>query len=220
MAEWIIYITEILGTVAFAASGAMIAIKRKLDLFGVAFIALITSFGGGAIRDVCLGHFPPRMFYKFEFLAIAVAVSLVVFVITYLKVLKRGKHSEFFDVMINVIDAFGLAAFSVSGVQVAISSGYEKNAVLCILMGMVTGVGGGILRDVMTQTIPYVFQKHVYAIASIAGSLVFYLLIVFGANDTASSFIAGGLIVVIRILAAKYMWSLPKIKTEDTEAGK
>lgn len=215
MAEWIIYITEILGTVAFAASGAMIGIKRKLDLFGVVFISIVTSFGGGAIRDVVLGHFPPRMFYNFEFLAVAVAVSLIVFVITYLKVLKRGKHSEFFDVMINVIDAFGLAAFSISGVQVALASGYEKNAVLCILMGMLTGVGGGILRDMMTQTIPYVFQKHVYAIASIAGSLLFYVLVRFNAHDTVSSLVSIGLIVIIRILAARYKWSLPRIKIND-----
>jgi uncharacterized membrane protein YeiH len=220
MAEWIIYITEIVGTVAFAASGAMIGIKRKLDLFGVVFIALITSFGGGAIRDVCLGHFPPRMFYNFEFLAIAVAVSLIVFLITYLKVLKRGKHSEFFDVMINVIDAFGLAAFSISGVQVALAAGYEKNAVLCVIMGMVTGVGGGILRDAVTQTIPYVFQKHVYAIASIAGSLLFYLLVRLDAHDTVASFVSIGVIVIIRILAARYKWSLPRIKTEDGEASK
>jgi uncharacterized membrane protein YeiH len=215
MAEWIIYITEILGTVAFAASGAMIGIKRKLDLFGVVFISIVTSFGGGAIRDVVLGHFPPRMFYNFEFLAVAVAVSLIVFVITYLKVLKRGKHSEFFDVMINVIDAFGLAAFSISGVQVALAAGYEKNAVLCILMGMLTGVGGGILRDMMTQTIPYVFQKHVYAIASIAGSLLFYVLVRLNAHDTVSSLVSIGLIVIIRILAARYKWSLPRIKIND-----
>ena len=217
MAEWIIYITEIIGTVAFAASGAMIGIKRRLDLFGVVFISIVTSFGGGAIRDVCLGHFPPRMFYKFEFLAIAVAVSLIVFVITYLKVLKRGKHSELFDAMINLIDAFGLAAFSISGVQVALAAGYEKNAVLCILMGMLTGVGGGILRDMMTRSIPYVFQKHIYAIASIAGSLLFYVLVRLDAHNTAATLISVGLTVIIRILAARFKWSLPIIKTESEE---
>ncbi len=220
MAEWIIYITEIIGTVAFAASGAMIGIKRKLDLFGVVFISVVTSFGGGAIRDVVLGDFPPRMFYKFEFLTIAVAVSLIVFVITYLKVVRRGKHSELFDVMINVIDAFGLAAFSISGVQVALAAGYEKNAVLCILMGMLTGVGGGILRDMMTQTIPYVFQKHIYAIASIVGSLLFYVLVRTNAHDTVSSLVSIGIIVIIRILAARFKWSLPRIKTEDEEIVK
>lgn len=218
MAEWIIYITEILGTVAFAASGAMIGIKRKLDLFGVVFISVVTSFGGGAVRDVLLGHFPPRMFSNFEFLAIAVAVSLIVFVITYLKVLKRGEHSDVFDVLINVIDAVGLAAFSISGIQVAIAAGNEKNAVLCIFMGMLTGVGGGILRDMMTQTIPYVFQKHIYAIASIAGSLVFYVLVRLDAHSTVSTVVSIGLIVIIRILAAKYKWSLPRIKTNDEEA--
>ena len=90
MAEWIILITEILGTIAFSASGAMIGIHRRLDLFGVIVISVITSFGGGTIRDVILGHFPPRMFYNFELLALAAAVAVIVFVISYAS---KGKAS-------------------------------------------------------------------------------------------------------------------------------
>ena len=217
MAEWIILITEILGTIAFSASGAMIGIQRRLDLFGVLFISVITSFGGGIVRDIMLGHYPPRMFYSFELLAVSVAVSTVVFVISYIGKNKSEKHNEPLEFTKNVIDAVGLAAFSISGVQIVLSSEYGDNAFLCILMGMTTGVGGGILRDALTRSIPYVLKKHVYALASLSGSLLFYLLIKFGADDTASTLIAIAFIVAVRVMAAKYKWSLPRINTVEGE---
>lgn len=220
MAEWIILITEILGTIAFSASGAMIGIQRRLDLFGVLVISVITSFGGGIVRDVILGHFPPRMFSSFYMLAISVAVAIVVFAVSYANRGKVEKHNEVFEVFKNVIDAVGLAAFSIAGVQVALSSEHADNALLCVLMGMLTGVGGGILRDMMTRSIPYVLRKHVYALASLVGSLLFYLLIKFGANDTASTLIAIAFIVTVRVLAAKYKWSLPRINSVEGDKDK
>ena len=96
MAEWIIYITEILGTIAFSASGAIIGIQRRLDLFGIIFISVITSFGGGIIRDIVLGHFPPRMFYSFMLLALAVAVSIIVFAVSAFNNGKGKKHGRVF----------------------------------------------------------------------------------------------------------------------------
>lgn len=217
MAEWIIYITEILGTIAFSASGAIIGIQRRLDLFGIIFISVITSFGGGIIRDIVLGHFPPRMFYSFMLLALAVAVSIIVFAVTAFNNGKGKKHGRVFDFIKNLIDAVGLAAFSVAGVQITLASGYAHNAVLCVLMGMMTGVGGGILRDMMTRSIPYVLIKHVYALASLSGSLLFYLLIIWGANETVSSFVVIGFIVLVRVLAAEYKWSLPRINPVEDE---
>ena len=217
MVEWIIYITEILGTIAFSASGAMIGIQRRLDLFGIVFLSVITSFGGGTIRDIILGHFPPRMFYNFEFLAVAVVVSVAVFILTYVNKVKVAKHVETFEFIKNLIDAVGLAAFSIAGVEITIAAGYSDNVVLCILMGMTTGVGGGILRDTMTRTVPYVFIKHVYAMASLVGSLLFYILIRVGVNNAASLLISIGFIVVVRLLAAKYKWSLPRIHSNKEE---
>ena len=197
----------------------MIGIQRRLDLFGVIVISVITSFGGGTIRDIVLGHFPPRMFYSFELLALSVLVAVIVFIISAININKGKieKRNETFELVKNVIDAVGLAAFSISGVQIALSSKYADNAFLCILMGMLTGVGGGILRDMMTRSIPYVLRKHVYALASLTGSLLFYLLIRLGANDTASTLVAIVFIVTIRILAAKYKWSLPKISLNEDE---
>ena len=217
MVEWIIYITEILGTIAFSASGAMIGIQRRLDLFGIVFLSVITSFGGGTIRDIILGHFPPRMFYNFEFLAVAVVVSVAVFILTYVNKVKVAKHVETFEFIKNLIDAVGLAAFSIAGVEITMAAGYADNVVLCILMGMTTGVGGGILRDTMTRTVPYVFIKHVYAMASLVGSLLFYILIRVGVNNAASLLISIGFIVVVRVLAAKYKWSLPRIHSNKEE---
>jgi uncharacterized membrane protein YeiH len=217
MVEWIIYITDILGTIAFSASGAMIGIQRRLDLFGIVFLSVITSFGGGTIRDILLGHFPPRMFYNFEFLAVAVVVSIAVFILTYVNKVKVEKHVDTFEFIKNLIDAVGLAAFSIAGVEITMAAGYSDNVVLCILMGMTTGVGGGILRDTMTRTVPYVFIKHVYAMASLVGSLLFYILIRLNVNNTASMLISIGFIVVVRLLAAKYKWSLPRIHSNKEE---
>ena len=217
MVEWIVYITEILGTIAFSASGAMIGIQRRLDLFGIVFLSVVTSFGGGTIRDILLGHFPPRMFYNFEFLAVAVFVSVAVFILTYANKVKVEKHVETFEFIKNLIDAVGLAAFSIAGVEITMAAGYSDNVVLCILMGMTTGVGGGILRDTMTRTVPYVFIKHVYAMASLVGSLLFYILIRVGVNNAASLLISIGFIVVVRVLAAKYKWSLPRIGSNKEE---
>ena len=215
MAEWIILITEILGTIAFSASGAMIGIQRRLDLFGVIVISVITSFGGGTVRDVILGHFPPRMFSSFYMLAISVAVAVIVFAVSYTHRGKVEKHNEVFEVFKNVIDAVGLAAFSISGVQITLASEHADNALLCVLMGTLTGVGGGILRDMMTRSIPYVLKKHVYALASLVGSLLFYLMIRFRVDDTVSTLIAIGFIVTVRVLAAKYKWSLPRINSTE-----
>lgn len=217
MADWIIYITEILGTIAFSASGAMIGIQRRLDLFGIFFLSIITSFGGGIVRDIVLGHFPPRMFYNFALLALSIVVAVIVFVISAVNKGKTEKHNELFELVKNVIDAIGLAAFSISGVQIAISSGYADNPILCVLMGMITGVGGGILRDMMTRSIPYVLKKHVYALASLVGSLLFYLLIRINVDETFSTLIAITFIVAIRVLAAKYKWSLPRINYIEEE---
>ena len=144
-------------------------------------------------------------------------MSVAVFILTYANKVKVEKHVETFEFIKNLIDAVGLAAFSIAGVEITMAAGYSDNVVLCILMGMTTGVGGGILRDTMTRTIPYVFIKHVYAMASLVGSLLFYILIRVGVNNAASLLISIGFIVVVRVLAAKYKWSLPRIGSNKEE---
>ncbi len=205
------HITEIIGTIAFAISGAMVAAKKRMDLFGVMFLGGVTALGGGTIRDVLLGHYPPNMFYSFKFLLIAAASALLIFVLSYRYHDKYVANEERMNHINNILDAIGLAAFVVTGTQAAILAGYPDNPFLCIFLGATTGVGGGVLRDMMCQETPAILRKHVYAVAAIIGGLVYYLLCHFEAGTTLATVCSMAVTVTIRLLATHYRWSLPKI---------
>ena len=217
--EIILLVLEIIGTVAFAVSGAFAAIKAKLDIFGVLFIGCITAVGGGITRDLLIGDTPPKIFDNLHILAIAATSALVVFAAAYLSRKQFLITYEHFEPIQNVFDAFGLAAFSVTGTEIAFTSGLAENPVLAILLGVLTGVGGGVFRDVLTSTTPYIFKKHVYALASIGGASVYYVMRSFVETKTPliPSLVAMVLVVAVRLLAAKYRWSLPKVKLEEEE---
>lgn len=212
--EIMLLVLEIIGTVAFAVSGAFAAIKAKLDVFGVVFIGCITAVGGGMTRDLLIGRTPPAIFSNLYILLIAALSSLAVFLIAYMLHRKFVHAYEKTEPIQNVFDAFGLAAFSVMGTEIAFLHGHWENVVLAVLLGVLTGVGGGVLRDVLTSTTPYIFKKHVYALASIAGALVYYVMRLFIVETLMPSIVAMTLVVVIRLLAAKYRWSLPKAHLE------
>jgi uncharacterized membrane protein YeiH len=207
-------VCEWLGTAAFAVSGAMVAIDTGMDLFGVIFLAMITALGGGTLRDVLIGHFPPRMFTNFEFLLLAVACAVTVFVLADLYKERYIKSEHGIERVNNVFDAIGLASFSVSGTEIAFQCGVSDNFVLAILLGLLTGVGGGVLRDVLTSNTPYIFKKHVYALASIAGATAYYLLRLFVTETWLPSLLSMVLVVGVRLLASHYRWSLPKAHLE------
>ena len=217
--EIILLVLEIIGTVAFAVSGAFAAIKAKLDIFGVLFIGCITAVGGGITRDLLIGDTPPRIFDNLHILAIAATSAVVVFVAAYLSRKQFLTTYEHFEPIQNVFDAFGLAAFSVTGTEIAFTSGLSGNPVLAILLGVLTGVGGGVFRDVLTSTTPYIFKKHVYALASIGGASVYYVMRSFVETKTPlmPSLVAMVLVVLVRLVAAKYRWSLPKVNLEEGE---
>ena len=119
-----------------------------------------------------------------------------------------------------IFDAVGLAAFSVMGTEGAIAAGYGDNPVLAICIGMLTGVGGGILRDMMTDSTPYVFRKHIYALASIAGSVIYYAAVRAGAETAVSTFAAMTAVVAIRLLAARFRWSLPRVRIDNLDTDR
>jgi len=218
--EVLFTIAEIIGTIAFAISGAMIAIDRGLDLFGVVFLAIMTSLGGGTIRDIVLGHFPPRMFYSYHYLLISVLCAFAVFVFLYHEKIHNLNKRTVFERYINILDAIGLGTFSVIGVQVSIAAGFGKNAFLCVALGMTTGCGGGIMRDLLSRETPYVLKKHIYAIASIVGSCVFYVMMHLTVNEGIAIFMGTGTTIVIRMLATHYKWNLPRIHNNAQEVEK
>ncbi len=210
--DLVIHITKIVGTIAFSVSGAMVAIERKLDLFGVLFLGAATALGGGILRDVLLGSFPPQAFYNYTYLIISVLSSCLLFGIVLIFRKQFSASFKTFQAINNVFDAIGLAAFSVVGVQIALSSQYFENGFFCVFLGMTTGVGGGILRDVISGEVPYVFRKHIYALASILGCILYLLLFRASLGKTLSTLVSMSVMIALRILATVLKWNLPKIE--------
>lgn len=200
---------DLIGVAAFAVSGAMVAIRRQADLFGVLFLALITALGGGIVRDMLLGLHPPRMFTDYEYIALAAACALAVFLAARLGKEKYRAKEARVDAVDNVFDAIGLAAFTVSGANVAIGRYGLENPVLIVAMGMTTGFGGGMLRDVLTNAMPMVLCRHVYAVASLAGAVLYVALLRQGVNELLCDGAGMLTIFALRMLATRYKWNLP-----------
>ena len=215
MNSLLMLILEVIGTVAFAVTGAFLSVKRHLDIFGVIFIGCITAVGGGITRDIIIGRFPPAIFSNTKILLIAAVTSVVVFLISYLHADKFERIMEKTERINNIFDAVGLSAFAVTGTEAVCSGQYGNYFVLAVLMGMLTGVGGGIFRDILVTETPVVLKKHVYALAAIIGSVVYYILRGFF-GVTVASVVAMVLIFTIRMLATKYRWKLPKVKLPKT----
>lgn len=209
--EIIISIMELLGTVAFAVSGALVAISCSLDLFGVMTVGVVTAVGGGIVRDLIIGITPPHIFKTPLIILLAIVTALVVFVIAYVR-RKRFKSLRERIEKINIcFDAIGLAAFSVAGVEVVSASEHSENALLAITLGVITGVGGGVLRDILVNQKPYILTRHIYAVASVIGCTVYYVLSVCFDYKVVGTVAAIVLTILIRLMAAKYRWALPKI---------
>lgn len=209
--EWIIYIMEMMGTVAFAASGAMLGIQKKMDLFGVCVLGVTTAVGGGAIRDLILGITPPGMFHRPGYTFVAIVVSVGLFTLLYLRRnLLQGRLGQLYDVLMNLSDAVGLGIFTVVGINTAWNAGYHP-LFLVVFVGVITGVGGGLLRDVMAQEKPYILTKHIYACASILGALVcVYLEDRLG--NVGAMMVGACTVMIVRFLAMHYRWNLPRIE--------
>lgn len=210
MQSVIVFSMELMGTVAFAASGAMTGINCKMDMFGVCVLGVITAVGGGMTRDVFLGNVPGAL-TKPVYVIAAVATAIVVFALVYFKRnLLQGTVGVLYDRIMLIMDSIGLGIFTVMGVMTGIGQGYLDNTFLLTVLGTLTGVGGGLLRDVMAGQPPYIFVKHVYACASVAGAVsCVWIYRIFGkipAMVTASVLVIG-----IRFLAAYYHWNLPRI---------
>lgn len=203
-------IINVIATAAFAVSGANVAIRKKMDMFGVCVLAVVTAVGGGLFRDLVLGIIPPKMFTTPEYTAIAAATALVVFFLNkYFKFRENEKSKEIYDAVLGVFDSLGLAAFTVIGIQTAIAYDYSS-AFLLVFVGMVTGTGGGMFRDVLAGDIPVIFRKHIYAAASMVGAIVCVVLLKTTHILILSMILGAVATFVIRILASKYRWDFPK----------
>lgn len=204
--DTVLLILELAGTLAFAVSGAITGLKKNMDLFGVCILGLTTAVGGGVIRDVILGNTPPATFQDPIYAMVALGTSLVLFLPGIRRLLMWDQR--LYDLTLLVMDSAGLGIFTVMGIRIVYSSTPDPTLFLLVFVGVVTGVGGGVLRDIMAGDTPYIFVKHVYASASLAGALVCVgLWAVWGELPA----ILGGtaVVILIRFLSAYFHWNLP-----------
>ncbi len=198
------YYVDLLGTLVFAISGALAAFGKKLyqDLFGVSFTAFITAIGGGTLRDIILGVHPLSWIADGNYIiAIIAGVLLTVFFKQYIKRIPRTLF---------LLDTLGVAIYTILGVQKSLS--HEVNPIAAVILGMVSAVFGGVLRDTLINEIPLIFKKEIYATACLAGAFLFVILNHYGVQADINFFAGVGLIILIRVISVKYKIALPKLE--------
>lgn len=209
------FVLELISVISFGISGTMAAIRKGLDAFGVIFIAVTTAIGGGIIRDLVLGIHPPKSFANPIYALIVTVFALITFLVEYHHAKKHTKSpgplsTRITDAVMFWSDTTGLAIFSMLGVAAAYELSDTYNAFLLCFVGTITGVGGGLLRDVMLNNMPYIFVKHFYASACIIGTVVCVSL--WDVAGRVIAMIAGALtVMVLRYLAARFRWNLPHV---------
>lgn len=207
--ELVMDIIGFLGTIAFAVSGAMVAISKRADFFGVIVLAVVTATGGGVTRDIFLDRLPPMAFLDTGYIVIATLTAIAVYSIAKSNKDYYRKNTHVIDVVTNIFDALGLGTFAIMGAQAAIDCGFAQNGFFVVFIGVLTGIGGGFIRDIMVMEIPVILRKHFYALAALAGSLVFYLLYIYSFPYGITVLIPILVTFFLRMLATHYKWNLP-----------
>lgn len=200
----IIKILEVIGTIAFAVAGALVGINRSMDYYGVIILAIATALGGGLVRDMMIGSIPPFAIREPIYTGMSI-VAAILTIIWYKKLIEYNNVIQFFD-------AIGLAAFTAIGNNVALENGLYSFFVI-IVLGVLTGTGGGVIRDVLAQEVPFVFRKEIYACASIAGGIVFIFCNYFF-STLAALYACCIVTFLVRMLSLKYNIHLKVIKKE------
>ena len=197
-------VIEFIGTFAFALSGIRLASAKHFDVFGAWIVGMATAIGGGTFRDLMLGVNPFWMTNSIYFICCALAV---VWVMAYGKYLIRQKNTLF------IFDTIGLALFNVIGIEKTLNMGFPYWT--AITMGTITGAAGGVIRDVFINEVPLIFRKEIYALACVAGGLIYVLGVRIGMSAEVNALLSSFMVILIRVLAVKYHWVLPRLKGEE-----
>lgn len=190
-----------IGTFGFALSGAMAAKERELDIFGIVIIAFLTACGGGIVRDICLGVFPPIGISHWPYLALTLIAVFVIVVF--------HRHVARLSYPVLLFDAVGLSMFAVAGSQKAIFLGF--NYEVAVIVGVLTAIGGGIIRETLLDRIPVVLRKEVYGVAALIATLIVVLFHYFELNSTAGAWLAIFVCLAVRFFSIKRKWNLPRV---------
>ncbi len=212
--DTIIFIIELIGVVAFAFSGAVVAIDKETDLVGVVFLSHITAFGGGIMRDIIIGRIPAFFNDLWLFVIICTVTSLLVFLIARLSKKWYVKNKENVLGVNNFIDAAGLGAFAVASVKITMELCPQEGPFLAIMMGVIASIGGGMVRDVCLMDVPFVFRKRIYALAAAAGSVLYYCISVYWMpselGEVVASIVGMLSVFLIRVFATVFHLNMPK----------
>ena len=200
----IIYALDLLGTVAFAASGALAGVRRGMDLFGVAVLGMVTATGGGVMRDLLLNDTPPFCFKNELYLYLALAASVVVFL--------TPRRFERMNSAMLLLDALGLGTFLVIGTSKALS--FHLGFMGAVIMGVMTATCGGLVRDMLSNQIPLILQREIYASACVVGGALFYFLHQAQVATSVNLTVSASLVIAIRCAAIVKGWQLPRRKAQ------
>ncbi len=202
-------ILDLLGTVAFAISGALAAMNRKLDLFGIFIIGFVTAIGGGTLRDALIGRTPVMWMENTIYI-------YLIGVVTILSIIFRNKIYHL-KTSLFLFDTIGLGIFTITGVETGIQNGLDP--IVCITLGVMTGTFGGVIRDILCNEIPVIFRKEIYATASIAGAVVFIILYDLNVDTNLIYIVTSLIIISIRLIVVKYKISLPTFALKKGKAN-
>lgn len=195
----LVLVLDLFGTFVFALSGATAGVRRRLDLFGVLVLSFVAANSGGIVRDVLIGAVPPAAISDWRYLGVSVLAGLVTF--------WRAPTIERLRNPVRLFDAAGLALFAVVGANKALAHGLDP--VMASLLGMLSGIGGGIVRDVLLNEVPLVLRADLYAVAALAGAVIVVIGDVLGLSATAAMCVGAVFCFGMRLLAIKYGWGLP-----------
>ena len=194
-------VLDLIGTFVFALSGAVAGVKQRLDLFGVLVLSFAAASAGGIMRDLLIGSVPPVAIRDWRYLAASLLAGLIVFWFPRSRRLPRTRT------LVLIFDAAGLGLFAVVGTQKAL--GYGLNPVTAPLLGMLTGIGGGMLRDVLVSEIPNVLRADLYAVAALAGAVVVVIGYLLAAEPTVTAILGAAICFCLRLFAIRRGWHLP-----------
>jgi len=197
-------VVDILGTVAFSISGVLIAMHKKMDLFGVLIIAFVTAVGGGTLRDMLIGQTPVSWMTNMTYV-------YVIFGATVFAIVLKNKIN-YLRTSLFLFDTIGIGLYTVVGIEKGLNIGLHP--IICIALGTMTASFGGVIRDILCNEIPVIFRKEIYATACILGGITYFLLREIMADTNFVFVIAGIVVIVVRLLAVKFKISLPNLYKE------
>ncbi|MCW3813323.1 TRIC cation channel family protein [Micromonospora sp. DR5-3] len=202
-------VADLTGVAVFAASGASAAVAKRLDLFGVVFVGVVAALGGGIFRDLVIDEVPPLAFADWRYAVTAAATAAAVFWL----------HPQLarLRTTVLVLDAAGLGLFTVTGTLKALEA--HVPAVGACMIGMLTAIGGGLGRDLLTGEIPVVLRREIYALAALAGSVIVALLSAYGQAHTAGLIVAAAFVIVLRLVSLRRRWSAPVATLRPPRTG-